>query len=100
MELPGKSDWEPEIGTTNPSRIVRIENWGTLALGDTDEQFSGCMQLTIVATDTPDLSFTTSLQGAFQECRALTGFDSIRNWDTSGITNMSHMFEGTVKGNC
>ncbi|MBN2714707.1 MAG: BspA family leucine-rich repeat surface protein [Deltaproteobacteria bacterium] len=84
------------VGTQNSHRIREIKQWGTLSLGNTSEQFAGCLDLRVTATDMPELSDTTSLQGAFKGCSKLVWFPSVNSWDMSGITDMSHMFEGAT----
>ncbi len=73
-------------------KILEITNWGALGFGDTSSQFHGCSNLTISATDTPDLSGTTSFFRMFSGCGSLTAVPSIERWDTSNITDMSAMF--------
>jgi surface protein len=79
--------------------IVEISQWGTLAFGDTTAQFSDCKNLTIVATDSPDISDTTSLRDAFMNCRNIVTIPSINQWDFSQITDLSGMFDGALNFN-
>ena len=79
--------------TSEAKKIIEIVQWGSLAFGDTENQFWVCKNLQITATDAPDLSKTTSLKGAFAQCEDInpTGL-MFSNWDVSNITNMSRMF--------
>jgi surface protein len=78
--------------TEDKEKILEIVQWGPLAFGDTSSQFRGCNNLTISATDIPDLSETSLLSRAFQDCQSLTTVPSISNWDTSSVTSMAWMF--------
>jgi Mycoplasma protein of unknown function, DUF285 len=74
-------------------KIVEISNWGCLGFGDTSGHFFGCRNLTVRASDVPDLLETTSLEHSYRRCRSLAKVPSMNSWDTSSITNMASMFE-------
>ena len=76
-------------------KILTIEKWSQLKLGNNQDYFYGCTQLQINATDIPDLSDTTDLSGLFTSCTGITSLD-IDDWDVSGVTNMSYSFQGCV----
>jgi len=69
---------------------LEIWNWGGLVFGDTDQQFKG-LEVDFLASDSPDLSQTTSLASAFEDA-AVTG--DLSQWDTSTVTDMSGIFAG------
>ena len=74
-------------------KLVGIEQWGVLRLGDTGGAFEGASNLEeITATDTLDLTNTTTLAGTFESCSNLTSVSSINDWDVSHITDMERMF--------
>ncbi len=75
------------------SKILTVEQWGDLNLGNNGDYFSGADNLTSTATDSPDLTGTTNLSNAFGEASKLNG--GLANWDTSNVTNMSGMFRFT-----
>ncbi|MBN2714845.1 MAG: DUF285 domain-containing protein [Deltaproteobacteria bacterium] len=79
--------------------LDKIVQWGTLNFGDTEAQFQGCSYLVIDATDSPDISDTTSLRNAFEGCMHLTTIPAINQWDVSGIANISGMFQGATNFN-
>ena len=79
------------FGSTN-RKLVEVSSWGPLAFGATDRQFLGATNLTITATDAPDLSQTTSLDFAFSGANAL-GTPDLTSWDTSTITSMHGVFQ-------
>jgi len=74
-------------------KIIEVSEWGPLAFGDTKGQFFNAQNLFITATDVPDLSGTASLERAFYNADEFTTVPSMGSWDTSGITNMSGMFD-------
>lgn len=79
-------------------KILTIEAWGDIEWQNMDLAFAGCFNLTINASDAPDLSNVTSLISSFAACKALTtGFE---NWDVSTITDMSFTFFNSPKVNC
>lgn len=73
-------------------KIIEIKNWGSLAFGESTKHFYRCENLIITATDSPDLTNTTSFYRSFFGCESLEGIPGIENWDVSGITNMDQMF--------
>jgi surface protein len=76
--------------------LTEVTSWGPLAFGDTDYQFYDCSNLTsISASDTPDLSSTTSLSCCFYSCGSLSEISEINSWDISGVTDLSYMFYWT-----
>jgi len=73
-------------------KILEITNWGQFGFGDTSNQFFGCKNLTISAADIPDLTGTTNLSRAFEDCISLETVPNMDDWDTSGVTDMGRMF--------
>jgi hypothetical protein len=69
------------------------------ASGDTQGQFLGAANLEITASDTPDLSGTSSLSYAFYGATNFTSSPSIGDWDVSRVTDMDFMFCGTAAFN-
>lgn len=98
------------IAITLASKLVEIKNWGAFSLGTPEHYtagydphdsgyFSGARNLTISATDMPNLDGTRSLSGMFDGCRKLERVPSINQWDVSSITNMSQVFAGANRFN-
>ncbi|MEW7278318.1 BspA family leucine-rich repeat surface protein [Aquimarina sp. 2201CG1-2-11] len=79
------------------NKILTIEQWGTMKWDSLAFAFNGCKNLTLRATDTPDLSLTTSLRNMFSGATSFNG--DLSNWDVSNITDMSHMFNGATSFN-
>ena len=46
-------------------------------------------------TDAPDLTGTTIMHRAFQDCTSLGSAGSMNSWDVSSVTDMGAMFENT-----
>jgi len=86
---------DSELGMGAYCNLMEISNWGTMAFGDTSEQFYECDDLKITAKDAPDLRETKSLQSAFAECWNVSGSAYWNTWDVSNIESMVNMFSGT-----
>lgn len=85
--------YELKCNNKNDSnKLMTIDQWGGLVMGETESQFAGCSNLDVKADDVPDLSKTSSLKAAFWNCYNLKGGPSFNNWDVSGVTNMRHLF--------
>ncbi len=80
-------------------KLLEIQRFGSLELGDTTRQFRSAAQLQITATDAPGLARTTSLSGAFEGCAALADARSLSHWDVSSVTDMSAMFSDATRFN-
>ncbi len=78
-------------GEGDCEKITGISQWGILRLGNSGEYFHGCRNLEITATDSLDLTGTTTLYQAFAWCDSLTTLD-VSNWDVSGVTNFRELF--------
>jgi len=74
------------------NKIKSIDQWGDIAWTNMRQAFYGCQSLTYNATDAPDLSGVTDMQGMFWEADGFTG--DFSNWDVSTITNMRYLFTG------
>lgn len=82
---------------TDFEKILTVEQWGDIAWTSMVKAFSGCENLRINATDTPDLSLVTDMGQMFEEASALN--DDINSWDVSNVTNMSGLFEEATSYN-
>ena len=84
-------------GRDDREKILTVEQWGDSQWTSMNSAFNGCSNLTIPATDTPDLSLVTDLNFMFS--RATSFNDNINNWDVSNVTLMSNMFNGATAFN-
>ena len=80
----------------NRLRIVDVEQWGSMPWISTHNMFYGCQHLNVSATDVPDLSNTSTMEGMFRGCWSLNGPSNINSWDVSSVTNMSYMFSNAL----
>jgi len=80
-------------------KILNISEWGPFNLGNPAFEwdpsligghFTGCSNLTISATDAPDLSGVLGLFASFGGC-SFTHFDG-SSWDVSSVLNFSNFF--------
>lgn len=71
-------------------KVKSIEQWGSAQWISMENAFSGLQNLTINATDVPDLSLVTNMAGMFSGCHFLNS--PFNNWDVSNVTNMSGLF--------
>jgi len=115
--------------TGDKLKISSISNWGALNLanpsGVAEDNFYGCTNLTIPASDALDLTDTTNLDSTFYNCasiasggvgmdtwnttnvvalfstfRGCTAFNQdVGSWNTTNVTNMSNMFYGCTNFN-
>ena len=67
--------------------------WGPMA-----QAFKGASNLTVPATDSPDLSSSGNLSEMFRDATTLNS-SSLSTWDVSNVTNMSNMFYGATSFN-
>ena len=77
----------------NNSKIVRVDQWGTGVWASMENAFADTSGLTITATDAPNLSAVTSMHRMFAGATNIHG--DISGWDTSGVTDMSDMFNAS-----
>jgi len=78
-------------------KIISIDQWGDIQWESMFNAFSGCINLTSDATDTPNLSLVTNCVRMFSEAVLFNG--NISNWDVSNLTNCLQMFNGATSFN-
>jgi len=74
------------------AKLISINQWGNLKLGNTTAHFYGAYNMTITANDHLNLSGTTDLSSSFRACYNLTAIPGISGADTAAVTNMSLTF--------
>lgn len=83
--------------SSDAPKIINIEQWGNISLGNNGGYFSGAVNLESNATDSPDLGSTTIFSEMFLNAQKFNG--SISNWDMSNAVNMQDMFRGALSFN-
>ncbi|NBC64796.1 MAG: BspA family leucine-rich repeat surface protein, partial [Bacteroidetes bacterium] len=71
-------------------KILTVEQWGDIAWTSMEDAFNGCTNLTIPATDAPDLSGVTNMEAMFRWATTLN--NDISHWDVSNVENMQDLF--------
>jgi surface protein len=71
-------------------KILTIEQWGDIQWISMQNAFYGCANLTVPATDAPNLTGVTNLNSMFSDA---TSFNQpVGHWNVSNVTNMGTMF--------
>lgn len=78
-------------------KLKTIEQWGDIQWTEMSGAFEQCVNMTITATDVPDLSNVENMISMFRDCHSFN--QSINNWDVSNVTNMSGMFQRAYQFN-
>ncbi|MBA7582265.1 hypothetical protein ES708_24193 [subsurface metagenome] len=73
-------------------KIVEIQQWGCVNLGNNEKYFYECDYLVLTATDNLNLTGTITLKSAFQGCYKLGSIGNMNGWDVSAVTDMGYMF--------
>jgi len=71
-------------------KLLTVQQWGKGKWTSMRYAFAGCTNLTIPATDNPDLSNVTDVSYMFDGASAFN--QNIGSWNTGNVTNMSNMF--------
>lgn len=73
-------------------KLLEVKQWGNIKWTTMYSAFSGCANMDVTATDSPNLSGVNTFYAMFYECTNLKGNSSFNLWNTSTVTNMSAMF--------
>ncbi|KAF3978686.1 MAG: BspA family leucine-rich repeat surface protein, partial [Methylococcales symbiont of Iophon sp. n. MRB-2018] len=76
----------------NRAKLTDIQQWGTANWPNMDAAFSGASNMTMSATDSPNLAGLTNMVSMFRDASAFNG--NIGNWNVASVTNMGTMFLG------
>ncbi|MFP9112687.1 BspA family leucine-rich repeat surface protein [Flavobacterium sp. RHBU_3] len=93
VTVSGTVHWINFGSLTIASQIKTLEQWGDMQWLSMEGAFKGCNNLTIAATDVPDLSMVTSMKDMFNG--VLTINQPLNNWDVSTVTNMEGLFRSS-----
>ena len=83
--------------TGDKTKIRDVTQWGDIAWTSMWGAFWGASNLTVTATDAPDLSRVTSMSAMFREATSFN--QDIGGWNTASVTNMSAMFQNATSFN-
>lgn len=78
-------------------KILTVQQWGNIQWTTMLNAFNGCTNLTIPATDVPDLSNVTDMRSMFQGAAAIN--QNVEGWNVSNVTRMDQMFYNAVSFN-
>lgn len=76
-------------------KLLTVEQWGNIVWNAVS--FYGCTNLEVAATDAPNLSSSTSLNGIFRNCPNFN--TDVNHWNTSNIQFMKNTFSGATSFN-
>jgi|GEM_PF-3812742 len=74
------------------NKLLEVQQWGDTRWRNMSSAFSGAEYMQITATDAPDLSLVTRMDGIFNG--AIRFNSNINHWDVSNVTHMSTSFWG------
>ncbi|WP_422105423.1 BspA family leucine-rich repeat surface protein [Winogradskyella sp.] len=74
------------------SALQEVQQWGSITWESLAGAFFQCSNLDVTASDVPDLSNISDLNGMFFQCTSLVGNDTFNQWDVSNIESMEFMF--------
>lgn len=84
---------------TDSNRLTQVEQWGSVVWTSMLRAFDGCSNIQVTATDVPNLSNVTDMEGMFRGCTNLNSPTNINTWNTAAVTNISGMFEQAISFN-
>jgi surface protein len=80
---------------TDSRKLLQIRQWGNIQWESMENAYAACFNLTVPATDIPDLSHVSSMKSMFASCFPITSISQANNWNTSTVTDMRYMFAST-----
>jgi|GEM_PF-2432944 len=72
------------------SKIISVDQWGSIGWLTMDNSFANCDNLQLTATDSPDLSSVISMDSMFLGTQSLNA--DLSSWNTSTIQDMDALF--------
>ena len=92
VEIRGAFPHHWGFGAPDRLKLIDVSKWGSIAWSSMEYMFYQHSNLTVSATDAPDLSAVTNMNAMFQQT-AITNSD-FTSWDTSNVTSMGSLFRG------
>ncbi|MFN6945866.1 MAG: BspA family leucine-rich repeat surface protein [Cytophagaceae bacterium] len=92
-----RSYFPPFSSLNDKLKILTIEQWGDNEWTSMLAAFAGCSNLTMSATDAPNLEHVTNISVMFRSATSFNG--DLSAWDVSGVTNIEYMFQGATSFN-
>lgn len=74
------------------SRLIDIEQWGSVEWVSMLSAYNGCNYLNISATDVPDLTLVNTMESMFANCSIFNSPNNINTWNTSSVLDMTRLF--------
>ena len=78
-------------------KLLSIEQWGMVKWRSMEGAFAFCTNMTLNASDQPNLSNVTDMSRMFTGASAFNG--NVGSWDVSNVTNMSELFNAAYSFN-
>jgi len=88
---------ELSSSTTPQEKLISIDQWGDIAWESMRFSFTGAKNMTIQATDQPDLSSVTNMRGMFANAAAMNA--DLSAWDVSSVNDMALLFTSATTFN-
>jgi len=78
-----------------PEKITDIQQWGSSNQYELIK-LSSATNMVITATDTPNTSLITSVDGAFTSCSSLTTIPNFNTWDMSNVVSATRFIYNAI----